>query len=33
VDADAATEALAAPLSEAEEKKLTELSEFDFDDI
>ena len=33
VDADAATEALAAPLSEAEEKKLTELSEFDFNDI
>jgi Family of unknown function (DUF5682) len=33
VDADAAKEALAAPLSEAEEQKLGELSEFNFDDI
>jgi hypothetical protein len=33
VDADAAKEALAAPLSEAEEKKLSELSEFDFGDV
>jgi hypothetical protein len=33
VDADAAKEALAEPLTEAEEKKLSELSEFDFDDI
>ncbi|MBY0514319.1 MAG: hypothetical protein K2P78_10455 [Gemmataceae bacterium] len=33
VDADAAKEALAAPLSEAEEKKLGELNEFDFDDV
>jgi Family of unknown function (DUF5682) len=33
VDADAATEAIAAPLSEAEEKKLGELSEFNFDDV
>lgn len=33
VNADAAKEALEAPLSEAEEKKLSELSEFDFDDL
>lgn len=33
VNADAAKEALSGPLSEAEEKKLGELSEFDFDDV
>ena len=33
VDADAAKEALAAPLSEAEEQKLSELNEFDFGDL
>ena len=33
VDVDAAKEALANPLSEAEEQKLSELSEFNFDDI
>jgi hypothetical protein len=33
VNADAAKEALSAPLSEAEEQKLSELSEFNFDDI
>ena len=33
VNADAAKEALAAPLTEAEEQKLSELSEFNFDDI
>lgn len=33
VDANAAKEALAAPLSEAEEKKLSDLNEFNFDDI
>jgi Family of unknown function (DUF5682) len=33
VNADAAQEALQAPLSEAEEKKLNELSEFNFDDV
>ena len=33
VNADAAKEALAEPLTEAEEKKLSELSDFNFDDI
>jgi len=33
VNADAAKEALAAPLSEAEEKKLADLGDFDFDDV
>jgi hypothetical protein len=33
VNADAAKEALQAPLSEAEEQKLSELSEFNFDDV
>jgi hypothetical protein len=33
VNADAAKEALQAPLTEAEEKKLADLNEFDFDDI
>jgi hypothetical protein len=33
VHADAAKEALAAPLTEAEEQKLSELSEFNFDDM
>lgn len=33
VNADAAKEALSAPLTEAEEQKLSELSEFTFDDI
>jgi hypothetical protein len=33
VNADAAKEALAEPLTEAEEKKLSELSELNFDDI
>ncbi|MFO0808580.1 MAG: DUF5682 family protein [Gemmataceae bacterium] len=33
VDADAAKEALAAPLTEAEEKSLSDLNAFDFDDL
>jgi hypothetical protein len=33
VNADAAKEALQAPLTEAEEQKLSELSEFNFDDV
>jgi hypothetical protein len=33
VHADAAKEALEAPLTEAEEKKLGELSDFNFDDV
>ena len=33
VNADAAKETLAAPLTEAEEEKLGELNEFDFDDL
>ena len=33
VNADAAKEALSAPLTEAEEQKLSELSEFNFDDV
>ena len=33
VSGEAAEEALAAPLSEEEEKKLSELNEFDFDGI
>jgi hypothetical protein len=33
VNADAAKEALAAPLTEAEEKSLGDLSQFDFDDV
>jgi hypothetical protein len=33
VNADAAKEALAVPLTEAEEQKLSELNEFNFDDI
>jgi hypothetical protein len=32
VNADAAKEALSAPLSEAEEKSLDDLNQFDFDD-
>ncbi|HEY1379488.1 MAG TPA: DUF5682 family protein, partial [Gemmataceae bacterium] len=33
VDADAAQEALQSPLTEAEEKKLADLNEFNFDDV
>lgn len=33
VNADAAKEALSAPLTDAEEQKLSELSEFNFDDV
>jgi hypothetical protein len=33
VNADAAKEALSGPLTEAEEKKLTDLGEFNFDDV